>query len=421
MTDAGFEPKFDAKRHLRVAAFAGALLVFVIGGWSVFTEIAGAVVGQGTLVVDGSVKKIQHPTGGVVGDLRVRDGDRVRAGDLLVRLDETQVKANLGVILKSLDELAAREARAEAELNGAGEVRFPEELLSRVADPRVAEVVAGERKLFESRREARNGQQKQLRAEISGLEVQREARVGQIGWIGKELEGVKELWQKNLIPYARLTSLEREAARLEGERGQLMASIAQAEAKIIQIDQDLRAEVGKDRAEIRAKVAELTEKRAAAEDQMKRIDIRSPQNGVVLQSAVHTVGGVIGAGEQIMLIVPNEDALVVETHVQPQDIDQIRIGQEAGLKFTSFSQRLTPELSGEVMVVSADVAQDQKTGANFYTVRLSVKETEVAKLGGARLVPGMPVETFIKTADRTPIAYLMKPLRDQMARAFREK
>jgi HlyD family secretion protein len=393
------------------------------------------VIAQGLLVVDSNVKKIQHPTGGVVGEVRVRDGDHVKAGDIVVRLDETQTRANLAIVTKSLDEFAARRARDEADRDDADAVVFPNELLNRMNEPDVAHAVNGERRLFEIRRRAREGLKAQLKErilqfleEINGLETQKNARIEQIEWIKKELEGVRDLWKSNLIPYTRLTSLEREASRLDGERGQLIAQIAQAKGKInetrlqiIQVDQNMSAEVGEDLAEIRAKTAELVEKKVAAEDQLKRIDIRASQDGAVMQSTVHTVGGVIMPGDPIMLIVPETDVLMVEAKIAPQDIDQIRLGQTAALRLTAFNQRTTPELNGTVSRISADVTQDQKTGAYYYTVRISVPDNEVSRLEGLKLIPGMPVDAFIESGRRTVISYLVRPISDQIARAFREK
>jgi HlyD family secretion protein len=222
--------------------------------------------------------------------------------------------------------------------------------------------------------------------------------------------------------------LNLQKTRIDGERGQLIASIAQSKGKtteielqILQIDQDMRTEVGKDLADIRGKYAELVERKVSAEDQLKRIDIRAPQTGMVHQLSVHTVGGVIGPAEQIMLIVPQADELDVEAKIQPQDIDQLGIGQPAVLRFSAFNQRSTPELNGTVSRVSADVSEDQKTGARYYTVRITVPQAEVARLGGLKLVPGMPVESFIQTSPRTVISYLIRPLHDQCTRAFREK
>src|SRR3954471_14287078 len=437
MTQSAFpDPHRSIRRHLT----AGVALVVVlgggVGGWAVTTELAGSVIGPGNFVVETNTKKVQHPTGGVVGELRVRDGDSVKAGDVVVRLDDTVTRANLAIVVKSLDELAARQAREEAERDGANAPSFPAELLARRQDPDVARLIAGEQKLFETRRSARQGQKAQLKErvgqlqeQISGLNDQISAKKREIALIGDELKGVRELWQKNLVQITRVTALERDAARLEGERGSLVSSIAQTKGKItetelqiLQIDQDLRTEVGKDLAEIRGKVSELVEKKVAAEDQLKRVEIRAPQDGMVHQLAVHTVGGVITPnGEPIMLIVPRADALTVEAKIQPQDIDQARLGQKAVLRFSAFNQRTTPELNGEVSRVSADVSQDAKTGAAFYTIRIGVPDAELARLSGLRLVPGMPVESFIQTGERTVISYLTKPLQDQIVKAWREK
>jgi HlyD family secretion protein len=423
------------RRQTVAIAAAALLLVVVLGGWAATTEFSGAVIASGQLVVDSNVKKVQHPTGGVVGELRVHDGVHVDGGDIVVRLDDTQTRANLGIVVKALNELAARQAREEAERDGEDKVTVPEDLLARMNDPDVAKAVTGELRQFETRRASREGQKAQLRErsiqlqqEIGGYESQIVSKEKQIEWIAKELVGVNELWEKNLVPYTRVTSLERERERLVGERGQLTASIAQAKGKVaeielqvIQIDQDMRTEVGKSLAENRAKTAELVERKVAAEDQLKRVDIRAPIGGIVHQLAVHTVGGVIGAGEPIMLIVPEWEALEVEAKVAPQEIDQVRIGQPAVLRFVAFSQRTTPELDGTVSRISADVSEDPKSGVRYYTLRVGVPEHEVARLGGVKLLPGMPVETLIQTSPRTVITYLVKPFHDQLSRAFREK
>ena len=423
------------RRHLFICVIVIVLLVGGIGGWASTSEFAGAVIAQGTLVVDTNSKKVQHPTGGVVAELNVRDGDQVKLGDVVIKLDDTQTRANLQIVAKGLDELGARRAREEAELDGEQGITFPNELLARKDDPEVGRIIRGESRLFETRRSSREGLKAQLTErvsqsgeEITGLTAQVASKEKQIEWIQQELEGVRDLWAKKLVQFNRVTSLEREQARLDGERGQLIASIAQAKGKIsetkiqiLQIDQDMRTEVGKDLAEIRAKSAELIEKRVAAEDQLKRIDVRAPQNGMVHQLDVHTVGGVVSAGQQIMLIVPAADKLIVEAKVQPQDIDQVRIGQAAVMRFSNFNSRTTPEVNGEVSVVSADVTQDQRTGISYYTVRIAVSPAELARLGEHKLQPGMPVEVFIQTTVRTVVSYFVRPFQDQIAKAFREK
>jgi HlyD family secretion protein len=423
------------RRQIVAIGISSAVLMAGLGGWAVTTEFAGAVIAPGQVVVNSNVKKVQHPSGGIIGELRVRDGDRVQAGDVVVRLDDTQTGANLAIVTKALDEMTARQAREEAERDGADTVLFPVELLGRIGHPDVAKAVKGELKQFEIRRTAREGQRSQLRErvtqlheEIRGYEAQTISKDKQIAWIVKELAGVNELWKKKLVPYTRVTSLERDKERLEGERGQLIAASAQTKGKItetelaiLQIDQQMRSEVGKDLADIRAKTAELVEKKVAAEDLLKRVDIRAPLDGVVHQLAVHTVGGVVGAGEVLMLIVPEADALEIEARIEPHNIDQVRVGQPAVLRFSAFNQRTTPELNGEVGRLAADVSEDQKTGVRYYTVRVAVPQSEIDRLGGLKLVPGMPVESFIQTSPRTVMSYLMKPLQDQVTRSFRER
>ncbi len=429
--------KHSIQRYLVAGTILVLLVMFGIGGWAATTELSSAVVAPGVLVVDSSVKKVQHPTGGVIGELRVRDGDRVRAGDILVRLDETQTRAAATIITKSVDELQARQARLETERDNIPELAFPAALLDRARDPAsdAARAVAAERSLFDLRRQAREGQKSQLKErslqlqeEIKGYQGQVEAKKKEVDFIQQELEGVRTLWQKNLVPISRLTALERDAARIEGERSQLSGMIAQAKGKtaeiqlqIIQIDQDLRSEVGKDLVEARSKISEMAERKIAAVDQLQRIDIRAPQNGVIHQLSVHTVGGVIAPGEQIMLIVPDADTLAVEVKIAPQDIDHIHVGQPAILRLSAFNQHTTPEITGAVSVISADLTQDQRTGTSFYTTRIALKPDELGRLGAVKLIPGMPADAFIQMGGRTALSYLMKPLRDQAARAFKEK
>ena len=424
------------RRHMIAGLVVVLLLAGGVGGWAATTQIAGALIAEGSIVVDSHVKKVQHPTGGVVGKLYVQDGDRVKAGEVLVQLDDTVTRANLAVVTKGLDELAARKARLVAERDGADSVTFPPDLLARMSDPTVANAVTNEQRLFQLRRSARLGQKAQLqqrivqlKEEIKGQTAQQEAKSKEIDLIHKELAGVRELWKKNLIDIARLTALERDAARVEGERAQLIARVAQTKGKvtetelqIIQIDHDLASEVAKDLREVDAKYGEFVERKITAEDQLKRIFIRAPQDGIVLQSNVHTVGGVITPGEAIMLIVPETDHLMVEAKVNPRQIDQVQVGQITMLRFPEFNTRTTPEIKGTVSQVSADTTTDQRTGQSYYTVRIAMPTNAIKKLGkGVKLIPGMPVEAFVQTGERTVISYLTKPLRDQLMRAFREK
>jgi HlyD family secretion protein len=381
------------------------------------------------------VKKVQHPTGGVVGEIAVTNGMNVTVGDILIRLDQTMTRANLQIVSKTLDEMTARRARLRAERDGASEVPWPSAFKDRRHEEGVVELMADEQRLFELRNTTRLGQKRQLRERIaqlneeaSGITAQQAAKSQELVLVNNELEGVRQLWSKQLIQMNRLTALEREAARLDGERAQLIAAAAQGRGKIseielqiTQIDRELASEVGREMREIDGKAGEYAERKVAAEDQLRRIDIRAPISGTVHELNVHTVGGVISAGEQLMLIVPAADRLTVEARVTPQDIDQVRVGQASALRFSAFSQRTTPEINGVVSRVSADVTTEQRTGLTYYTARIAIGSDELARLGDVRLVPGMPVEVFIKTADRTVGSYLTKPLFDQVARAFRER
>jgi HlyD family secretion protein len=428
-----------AQRSIRLHLIIGLAVVMVLagglGGWAATQEISGALIAPGQIVVESNVKKVQHPTGGVVGELRAHDGDVVKAGDVVVRLDDTVTKANLAIVTKTLDAALARAARLEAEQRGLDKLKFSPQLTERAADPDVISVMASESKLFDVRVNGRIGQKAQLREritqlneEIAGLTAQETAKDQEIALVEKELSGVKQLYDQHLVQISRLTTLQRDAARLNGERAQYVASRAQAKGKItetelqiIQVDKDMVSEVSKDLRETNDKIGEFVERKVTAEDQLRRVDIRSPQNGIVVQSTVHTVGGVITAGDAIMLIVPQSDDLQVEAKVNPQDIDKLQIGQKTLLRLSAFNQRTTPELNGAVTRVSADVTADQRTGQSYYTIRVSMPAAEIARLGDAKLIPGMPVEAFVQTGDRTMMSYLMKPLSDQLMRAFREK
>jgi HlyD family secretion protein len=432
------QPSATRRSIRRHALFGGVTLVALVGGvggWAATTELSGAVLASGVVVVDMNVKKVQHPTGGIVSELAVRNGQRVDAGDVLIRLDETMTRAALAVVVKNLDELTARHARLEAERDGAPSVVFPAELNDRRADPDVLRVMLGEAKLFDLRKVARLGRKAQLaeriaqlQQEIQGLGGQSATKQKEIELIARELQGVRSLWEKNLVPISRLTALEREAVRLEGEFNQLITAAAQAkgrstevELQIVQIDQDLHSEVARELREIQAKISELVERRVSAEDQLRRIEIRAPQTGFVHQLTVHTKGGVISPAEPIMLIVPETDELTLEAKVAPPDIDQISIGQPAAIRFAAFNQRTTPEITGSVSRISADVTVDANSGASYYSVRILMPAEEIGRLQGMRLVPGMPAETFIRTDDRTVMSYLLKPLYEQAAKAFRER
>ena len=431
---AKFNPSASIRRLMMAGVAVSAFLVFGVGGWAVATEVAGAVIAQGRVIVESSVKKVQHPTGGVVGELLVREGQHVTAGEVVVRLDNTQTLANLDIIRQGIDELMARKARDEAERDGLDAVEFPPELLARRADPKVARLIGDEQALFRLRLAERDGQKAQLTEQIgqldeqsSGTVAEMDAKTKEIYWSKEELKGVQDLWKKKLVEFTRLTALQRDGARLDGERGRLASTLAEIRGKtaeiklkILQVDEESRSEVGKELGEIRGKLAELRERRIAAEDQLRRIDLRAPQDGFVHQLAVHTVGGVITASEPVMLVVPDGEELTVEARIDPNEINHVSMGQAVVVRFPGLGARTTPEIDGSVAMVSADLSQDEKSGASFYMIRIALSETQVERLGAVKLMPGMPVEAFIETPPRTVLSFLLKPMRDQIAKAFRE-
>lgn len=432
---ATYSHRRSIRRNLLGGVTVIALLFGVVGGFAATMQISGAIVAHGMVVVASSGKKVQHPTGGIVSKILVRDGAHVEAGDLLVQLSDTVSRANLAFVTKSLDELYGRKSRLAAERDGAAEMTVVPSLAARAAEPEIEALVASERRLFEIRRIERSGNKARLRERIEQLDkqiqgylAQEKAKTREITLIGQELVGIRDLVASKLAPLSKLTAYERDATRIEGERAQLIASTAQAkgaiaevELQILQLDKEFSSETGGELRDVDAKIAEFEERKVTAEDQLLRIDIRAPSSGTVHQSTVHTIGGVIGAGEPIMMIVPDHEALAVEAKIAPQDIDQLVIGQKALLRFTAFNQRTTPEVEGVVSLVSADVTHDQRTNESYYVARIAptLEKTEQAR--PLALVPGMPAEVFVTVGDRTMMSYLMKPLSDQMMRAFRDQ
>ncbi len=425
------------RRHARAGL---AVVVLMFGGviaWAATADLSGAVVASGFVTVESNVKKVQHPTGGVVGELLVREGQEVSAGQVVLRLDETLTRAGLQILRNQLRQLEGRRARLEAE-RGEGVVAlvFPPALLAAAAtDAEAARVVQGERAVFETRRNSRNGQKAQLREriaqlaqEVQGLSAQLEAKEKELSLIRIELRGVEDLYRKNLIPITRFTLMQREETRLLGERGALVSQIAasrgrisETELQILNLDQDMRTEVARDLREAEGRIAETAERLVAAEDQLRRVELRAPVSGSVHQLAVHTVGGVVQAGELLMTIVPRDEALTVEARVSPLDIEPVRKGSAAVVRLSALNHRTTPELEGVVDSVSGDLVRDQATQSAYYAVRITLPPSELAKLGAAKLIPGMPAESFIRTEPRTVLDYLVRPLRDNLARAFRER
>lgn len=421
----------ELRTGLRVLLVVGLLA----GGWAVLVPLAGAVVVPGNLVVESNVKAIQHPTGGVVAEIPVHNGQRVAPGDLLLRLDATQAQASLQMVSKQLDEVRSRIARLTAERDGLAQLEVRAELSARAGEGSVKTLLASEESLFKARANARRSQMdllqsrvSQLNEEIAGLDSQVDSKSKQLELIAGELSGVQELYDKRLVPLTRLTTLQRERARIEGERGQLSSAIAETKSKIgeaqlqiVRLDQDFRTDVVKELGENQGKEAELVERGVSARDLLDRIEIRSPTSGLIHQLSTHTIGGVIRAGDTIMEVVPDLESLQIEARLQPNDIDQVRMGQSAFIRFSAFNQRVTPQLAGTVSYVSADTSRDQQSNAPYFTIRVTIPEEERRRLAGLQLVSGMPAEVFLQTGNRTMMSYLLKPITDQLQRAFVER
>ncbi|KZL19832.1 Type I secretion system membrane fusion protein PrsE [Pseudovibrio axinellae] len=424
------------RKHLRWGLALVGVLVLGLGGWASVAKINSAVIASGSIAVDGQAKKVQHQEGGIVGEILVKDGDAVHAGDVLFRLDETLVKANLAITRKRLHQMQAQEARLSAEWRGEDSVTFPAALVELTStDEIAAAALDGEQALFAARKQGIKGRKKQLGEQIAqldqqieGLQVQRDAKVESIDLVTQQLSDFSTLLEKRLINASQVTAIKRERAELVGERGGLISQIAQTReaisekrVQILQLDEEFLEKVLSELQDIRSQIAELEEQQIAAEDRLKRIDIRAPQSGFVHQLAVHTVGGVIAPGDTLMLVVPQDTELVIESRVQPVDVDQLQVGQNAYVRLSAFDQRTTPELDAAVLNVSPDLTRDEVTGETFYLARLKILESEMPKLNGQTLVPGMPVEGFIQTGERTVLSYFIKPLRDQIAHALKEK
>jgi len=423
----------EMRRPLAIGLAISGLIVLAVFVWGSVATLSGAVIANGMVVVDGSSKQIQPPQGGVIGEILVKDGTRVSAGDLLVKLDDTQARASLGIVTSELTELLGRKARLSAESDGRSDLEFPPGFT--VSDPEAEHVANGERRLFLARLESANGQKDQLgerikqdQEEIKGLTLQNSAKSRELKLIGDEQSGVNDLYKQNLVPLTRVLSLQRAEVRIQGEIGTLVSKIAKLNGQIVEtrlqiiaIDQNRFSDAQKELREIEGRIAELQERKIAAEDQLRRVQLRAPIDGIIHELSVHTVGGVVSPAEQLMLIVPSSDSLSVEVRIPTSNIDQLKIGREAMLRFTAFSQRATPEVKGVLTRLSPDAVRDKETGQFYYTARITPDNRDLERLADKKLVPGMPVEAFIETSPRTALSYLTKPLTDQFERAFRER
>jgi HlyD family secretion protein len=425
----------SARRHIILGYLALLVLVGGFGGWAVFSNIAGAVVTSGKLEVERNRQVVQHPDGGVVAEIAVKEGDTVKAGDVLLRLDGTMLRSELAIVEGQLFELMARRARLTAERDDAEAPVFNDELLKMVAErPDVAEQVDGQQRLFVARRDTLAQQinqlaeqKKQIESQIKGIDAQIKATQDQVVLIEQELVDKQGLLEKGLAQASQVLALQREKARLDGLIGELSANLGQSAERITEIEiQSLglaaaqREEASTQLRDIGSQELELAERRRALTEQIGRLEVTAPVSGIVLGMQVNTVKSVARPADPLLYIIPQDLPLVITSQVPNHHIDQVHPGQEVELVFSAFSTRTTPHLKGHVKVVSADAFTDQNSGASFYRAEIELDPGEREKLEGLVLVPGMPVEAFIKTDDRSPMAYLLKPFADYFNHAFRE-
>ena len=405
------------------------------GAWAALASLESAAIAEGVVVVESERKRVQHLEGGLVREIRVRDGDRVEKGDVLIRLEDTHARAMYDIVRAELDAARAEEARLVAERDDRDAIAFPEDLLERMSVAKVNDVVEGQQHLFNARRSALDGQVAileqsiaQFREEIAGLKAQQEARERQLVILGDELGGLKTLLRTGNVPRNEVLAYERRIAELSGEKGRFMADVSRAEQgigearlRIGQLEKAAREKVVEELREVKERIFGLAERLVAAEDVLRRTEIRAPSTGIVMGMRTHTTGGVIAPGEEILQVVPVGDRLVIQARVDPVDIDDVEVGQQASVRLMAFKLRSTPIIVGTLRNLSADTMVDEHSGAPYYLARIEVSKEELARLGGLKLQPGMPVEALISTGARTALGYMLSPLTDNMDLAFREK
>ncbi|MBX3680386.1 HlyD family type I secretion periplasmic adaptor subunit [Cognatazoarcus halotolerans] len=403
--------------------------------WSFLAPLSSAVVAQGLVKVDSNRKRIQHQEGGVVKEILVRDGAHVKAGDVLIRLDETRAGASQGVLRTQRDAALALQARLEAERDRAAEIVWPEELLDRRNDPKVADLIQAQEVQFRARRASLVGQlsilDKQIASkssEIGGLGGQMRAKQAQLASLRSELAGLTDLLSKGMVEKTKYRNLEREIARLDGERAEHESDIAAARTMMaekqlekFQLRKNFHQDVTEDLRKVQTDIFDVDERISAANFVLAQTEIRSPVEGTVTDLKVHTEGGVISPGELLLEVVPADDRLVVEARVRPQDVDRIHVGLPAGIKLSAFDQRTLPELDGAVTYLSADVVEDQRSGQVYYLTRVEVPESQLERLDGLQVLPGMIADVFVRTGERTFFEYLLHPITASFDKAWRER
>ena len=428
-------PPTDVRQPARAGIWFGVLVLGGFALWATLVPIASAVIASGVLKVDSSRKAIQHLEGGIVSEILVKDGDRVESGQVLVRLDQTRASASLGILQSSYFNALAQQSRLFAERDAAEKINFPAELNARQQDSQIDSIVRTQRELFNARKASREGQTEilnqqieHLKENILGLTSQQAAKRKQIDSINGELESLQKLLARGMIDKTRVLTLQREGAEIEGEFGELTSQIAAARNSIgekelekFQLKKQFQEEVATELRQIETDLFDFRERMLTAAHTFEQTEIRAPVSGVIVGRGVHTVGGVVAPGEVILELVPTDDHLVVEAKISPVDIDNVQIGFDAGVRFSAFNQRTTPELMGKLMYVSADIIENEKSGDLYYLARVQVPEDQLARLdSGQALQPGMPADVMIRTGQRTLFDYILEPLLVNFRKALRE-
>lgn len=436
MTSPTTPKRLSARGPLLLGFVALIVLVSGFGVWALTAELSGAVVAQGRIEVESNRQVVQHPDGGVVESIEVGEGDLVAAGDLLLRLDANRIASELAIVGGQLTETKARRGRLEAERDAAAAITFDPDLTKAAqSDPAVAGLLDGQTRLFEARLSTLQNEVEQLEkrrsqigSQIDGITAQQTALERQLALIAEERAAQQALLDKGLAQAARVTALRREEARLQGSMGELEAGKAQAEGRITEIEIQILSRATQRREDaitrlrdLQVSELELQERYNALSEQLSRLDIRAPVSGVVYGLTVHAPRSVIRAAEPILFLVPQDQPLIIASQVLPTDVDLVHPGQPVVLRLPAFDTRTTPELNGHVVQVSADAFTSEDGRNSYYRAAIMIDDGETAKLPeGSALLPGMPVDAFIRTGDRTPMTYLVKPLADYFAKAFRE-
>jgi len=424
------------RRYVWLGVVALIALIGGVGLWAVSVTISGAIVASGQVMVESNRQVVQHPDGGVVGEILVADGDMVEAGQVLIRFDSTLQHSRLAIIEGQLNEVLARRARLIAERDGATILTLPFELEDKAGDPAIASLIAGQVSLLEARAASLAGERAQLAEritqienQITGAQAQQNALQTQLRLLEPELRNQQDLLSRGLTQAASVSTLQREEAQLIGSIAEIDAVIAESRGRIAEIELEslrigssFRENAISDLRDLDYAEIELRENRLALVETLSRLDVRAPRSGIVHGLSVHAIRAVVQGAEPILFIIPQDSPLVIAARIPVIDIDQVFIGQPARLRFAAFDQRSTPELNGHIARISPDSLLDERSGQAYYAAELALEPGEVARLGdNLTLLPGMPVEAFIATGDRTPLSYLVKPLSDYFNRAFREE